>query len=120
LQIPPIGEYAKVCISVLQDCVTNGYESSLRMKRGEVVHMMRFPAFLEIQLNPGMKDVGDRRWAKPTHRAYISMWVPRNTHPQLVSLDISPETLDPPELSGPPIPLVPGFNRVSRKAIKRI
>ncbi len=29
--------------------------------------MMRFTAFLEIQLNPGMRDIGDYRSAKPTH-----------------------------------------------------
>ncbi len=72
------------------------------------IHTMRFTAFPEIKLSPGMKDIGDYRWAKPTHRAYISVWVPRNTHPQRMSLDISP------------IPLVPGFNRISRKAVKCI
>ncbi len=75
-------------------------------------HMMRFTAFPEIRLNPGMRDIGDCRWAKSTHRAHISVWVPRNTHPQ--SLDISPV---PPK---PSIALVPGFNRVSRKAVKHI
>jgi hypothetical protein len=77
---------------------------------------MRFTGFPEIQLNPGMKDIGDCRWTKPTHRAAIahthgadiSVGVQWNRHPQGMSLHISP------------IPLVPGFNRVSRKAVKRI
>jgi hypothetical protein len=81
--------------------------------------MMRFTAFPEIQLN---LDMGDCRWAKLTHRAaitrihraYIFVWVPRNTHPQRMSLEISPV---PPE---PPKPLMPWLNRVSRKALKRI
>ncbi len=72
--------------------------------------MMCFTAFPEIQLNPGMRDI---QWAKSTlraaithkQRAYISVWVIRNTHPPRMSLDRS---------------LVPGFNRVSRKAVKRI
>ncbi len=33
--------------------------------------MIRFTAFQEIQLNPGMRDIGDYRWAKRTHRAII-------------------------------------------------
>ncbi len=78
--------------------------------------MMRFTAFPEIQLNPCMRDIGHCRWAKPIHhaaithtyRAYISVWVPENTYSQRMSLDISP------------IPLVPGFNQVSRRAVKRI
>jgi hypothetical protein len=59
------------------------------------VHMMRFTAIPKIQLNQGMRDIGDYRWAK-------------STHPQRMPVDISP------------IPLVPGFNRVSRVAVKRI
>jgi hypothetical protein len=71
--------------------------------------MMCFIAFSEIQLKPGMRDIGDCRWAKPTHRvaithtqahrAYISEWVPRNTHPHSMSLDISPIIPVPPEPS---------------------
>jgi hypothetical protein len=75
--------------------------------------MMRFTAFLEIQLNPGIRDIGDCRRTKPTryaaithtHRAYISVRVPRNTHPQHMSLDISPISLVPPELPDPPLSL---------------
>ncbi len=75
--------------------------------------MMRFTAFAEIQLNPSMRDIGDGvAEAQPfhthTHRVYTSVWVPRNTHPQRMSLDI------------PPIPFMSGFNRFSRKAVKRI
>jgi hypothetical protein len=76
--------------------------------------MMRFMAFTEIQLNPCMRDIGDCQWAKPTHRAtithtdthraYISVWVPRKTHPQRMSLDISTIT---PVLSKPSISLNP-------------
>ncbi len=47
--------------------------------------MMRFTAIPKIQLNQGMRDIGDYRWAK-------------STHPQRMPVDISP------------IPLVPGFN----------
>jgi len=57
------------------------------------MHTTRFTAFSEIQLNPGMKDIEDYWWAKPTHRAYISVWIPQNTHPQRMSLDISPKPL---------------------------
>jgi hypothetical protein len=39
------------------------------------------------------------------HRAYISEWVPRNTHRHSISLDIT---------------LLLEFNRVSRKGVKRI
>jgi hypothetical protein len=39
--------------------------------------MIRFTAFPEIQLNPGIKDIGDCRWAKPIHRANII-----HTYPQ--------------------------------------
>jgi hypothetical protein len=35
--------------------------------------MMPFP---EIQLNPGIRDIGDSRWAELTHRAAIT-----HTHP---------------------------------------
>jgi len=81
--------------------------------------MMRFTAFPETQLNLDMGDSGDCRWAKLTYRAaithtqraYIFVWVPRNTHPQRMSLEISPV---------PPKPLVRWLNRVSRKALKRI
>jgi len=58
--------------------------------------MMRFTAFPEIQLNPGMRDIGDCWWAKTapiapyTHRVYISVWVPQKTYSQRMSLDISP------------------------------
>jgi hypothetical protein len=69
--------------------------------------MMRFTAFPEVQLNPGMRDIGDRQWTKPIHRAII-------THSKHMSLDISPIT------PVAPIPLVPGLNRVSKKAVKRI
>jgi hypothetical protein len=101
--------------------------------------MIRFKASPDSQLNPGMKDIediGDCRWAKHTHCVAI-------THPQRMSPEIPPITpvpsksLDPLELSKPPISLdllylsisyisrspislVPGFNRVSRKAVKRI
>jgi hypothetical protein len=36
------------------------------------MHMVRFPAFPGAQLNPGMRDIGDCRWVKPTHRAAIT------------------------------------------------
>jgi hypothetical protein len=72
------------------------------------IQMISFTAFLEIQLNPGMRDIGDSQWAKLTHRAAIT-----HTHAQRMS----PIPLDPSE---PPIPLVLGFNRVFRKAVKRI
>ncbi len=61
--------------------------------------MMRFMTFLEIQLSPGMKDIRDCRWAKPTHRAATTY-----PHPQRTSLDISPEPLDPSEPYEPPVP----------------
>jgi hypothetical protein len=43
-----------------------------------------------------------------THRAYISLWVLQNTHPQHMSLDISP------------ISLITGFNSISGRVVKRI
>jgi hypothetical protein len=96
--------------------------------------MMRFTAF---QLNPGMRDIGDYRSAKPTHciaithvqGIYLGVDATEHTHSQRLSLDISPviplppeppKHLQPPELSEPAISLVPGFNRVSRKVEKRI
>ncbi len=33
---------------------------------------MRFTGFPEIQLNPGLRDIGDCLRAKPTHRAGIT------------------------------------------------
>jgi len=76
--------------------------------------MMRFMASLETRLNPGMIDIGDIfvyplfpewatlscRWAKPTAVHAIR---PHYTHLRIEN-----------------IPLVPGFNRVFRKAVKRI
>ncbi len=51
----------------------------------KIQHMMHFTAFPETELNPGIRDLGDCRWAKPTfasplhtHREYISAWVPWN------------------------------------------
>jgi len=40
-------------------------------------HMMRFTAFPEIQLNAGMRDIGDCRWAKATYCTAVTP-----THPQ--------------------------------------
>jgi hypothetical protein len=65
--------------------------------------MMRFTAFPEIQLNPDMRDIGDCRWVKPTHGATIT-----HPHPQGIYFGVGP------------IPLLPRFNRVSRKAVQRI
>jgi hypothetical protein len=76
--------------------------------------MMCFTAFPEIQLNPCMRDIRDCRWAKLTHRAsithraYILVWVARNTHP---------EHLEPLK---PSIPRVPGFNRINKNGIYQI
>ncbi len=92
--------------------------------RSDNTHMMCFTAFPEIQLNLGMRDIrdiGDCQWATPTHpaaithrhRAYISMWVPWNTHPGRMFLNISPVTTIPPLPRESPIPLVLGFNRNS-------
>jgi hypothetical protein len=36
------------------------------------VHMMRFTAFPEIELNSGMRDIGDCWWAEPTYRVTIT------------------------------------------------
>jgi hypothetical protein len=52
-----------------------------------------------------MTDIGDRRWAQPI---YLGVGATEHTHPQRMSLDISP------------IPLLPLLNRISRKAVKRI
>jgi hypothetical protein len=42
--------------------------------------MMRFTAYPEIQLNRGMRDVGDYRWAKPTHLDGIYLGVDATEH----------------------------------------
>jgi hypothetical protein len=85
--------------------------------------MMRFMIFAEIQLNLSMRDIEDCLRAKPTCRAAIihthtghisRVSMPWSTHSQRMSLDIS---LVPPKSS---VSLRPGFNRVSRKAVKRI
>jgi hypothetical protein len=75
--------------------------------------MICFTAFPEIQSNLDIGVTGDCRWAKPTHRAAIT-----HTHPQRMSLNISPRSRttritpihpvppkppDPPDLSGPPL-----------------
>jgi len=69
----------------------------------EFEYMMRFTAFLEIRLNPGIRDIS------------------------LYPLFAEPATLTrehrhsaPPEPPDLPLSLMPGFNRVSRKAVKCI
>jgi hypothetical protein len=60
---------AEVCIQGSAVIVFRNWNQSL------VVHIMRFTAFQEIQLNPGMRDIWDIvdcRWAKPIHRATIT------------------------------------------------
>jgi hypothetical protein len=47
----------------------------------KILHVMDFTAFSEVQLNPGIRDIGASWWAKPIHRAAIA-----HPHPSLIKI----------------------------------
>jgi len=80
----------------------------------EFEHMIRFTAFLEIRLNPGIRDISLCTLFREL-ATLICRWVkPTAVHPREHRHSV------PPEPSDLPLSLVPGFNQVSRKALKRI
>jgi hypothetical protein len=97
------------------------FECEFNYNCSKISHMMRYTTFPEIQLKPVIRDTGDCRWAKPTHRSFITHTLTEHIsqcecygiHTLNACLPIYllylPNPLDPSELSESPVPPKPSI-----------